>query len=790
MTRTNSSRSLMARIGVSTVGVFFALGIFAPTTAFAATLEDLAMQYLQQASQTTINTLISSDPDLQAFFDNPTIQNFSLLDSTTISTILNDPSVSSIIPTLSGDIVSLFSENQLIETFQNLTTTALRSFSSTFFSVIPEGTISSFISGVSPGTLTSLATSLLTGQTSIQLNTILSVLSPEILGSIPTSITSLISPDIMSNLLSGDFSLGGLSSGIISSLGGSLLGGFSSGNLTSMFNTMGASGILSGALSTAAGSLLSTVGSSVLGSAVTGVVGGLAGPIGSALTSVIPSSMLGSITGFTGFGLFVPVFDVALVPAFMSYSSAFNAYASNMNGIIAANPDSLRNIIAGGNPPMDECHTRDANDKVWAYSSGPWAWAYASATPGDLPATIPEGGQIGSPGPDYVQVIGQGQGGDNGQGNDSGSLRCILTALVGYQKIALYVQIQSLLKEYISNAQQQELSNKLLNQINAANLNWAKQGERVVSGGIETTESVYVQNSDQSQYARNARTAETIVAQAAAQEGDAIGSLELCNPLETATVVAINLRDDTEDPRNFVTESTKCSLLSTDGGPFTGSDPNAAFDNYMQDANTPDGQGAVDTFRHMLNNAQDTKIGAAVEVSAEAGRRLAQDEKRYAEARANSGFQPTIKCSGLPGDPYCDPAYTTEVTAADVNKQIVADEAIPSGMRAIENYDVADDVSDDSAENLVAEAVTAEGGVAGYDTTGLASSQTGVNKLIQELYDTIQVAYFDLNPDQEEWASAALLNIYDVMKFDDQTPRIGIPSTDADAPTATEYIDF
>lgn len=781
---------------VSSLLTSFANGTLSQTVASA-----LSGSLLTGLTPATLSTAISGllPTDLQRL---PGVL-LSGVNTDTLTTVFNSFNVAdlaNIIPNLPTTFLSSFQTGDLSTMLSGLNPSVLQSFLPAQWNVLPTGTISDIISNVSGGTLTSLASSLLTGQSAGSLVSIFSSVAPGILGSLPTSLTSLISPSTMSTLLSGG--VGGLSSSIISSLGGSLLGGFSAGNLTSLFTSLAggstvsaataALNIANSALGTAAGSLLSSVGGSVLSSAVGGVVGGLAGPIGSALTSVIPAGMLGGITGFAGFGLFVPVFDVALVPAFSAYSSAFNAYAANMNGIIAANPDSLRNIIAGGNPQGEQCHERDANDKVWAYRDGPWAWAYASATPvGELPATIPkESGLVpGNQPSEYVQIIGQGQGGSAGVGNDSGSIRCILTALVGYQKIALYVQIQSLLKQYIADAQQQLLSNKLLNTINAANLNWAREGNKTIVNNIQSSEPVYVLNSIQSQYNRNARTAEMVVAQAAAQKNDKVGSLELCNPLETATAVAINLRDDTEDLRNFVTESTKCSLNATDGGPFTGSDPNAAFDNYMQDANTPDGQGAVYTLEHMLNNPQDTPIGAAMIVQGEADRRLAQSEERNKARAANPGPLPTIKCSGLDSDPLCDDYYTTDVSTAAQNQATVVG-AIESGKEQIATSESLDETESPAGERLSTEANTQPDGVYGYDATPLASQNPPTNKLIQELYDTIQYAYFDLNGDQEEWASAALLSIYDTMKFSPTGPTSAIPEKNAEDPSKTYYVDW
>ncbi|OGZ09730.1 MAG: hypothetical protein A3D65_05380 [Candidatus Lloydbacteria bacterium RIFCSPHIGHO2_02_FULL_50_13] len=913
------------------LGTLLLLATFLPTSAFASSVLDVAnaIKALQPSMQTS---LLSADPvDGATFLNNPTLQTFSNLNSTVLSAVFNNPSISTLVPTLDANVLPSLSGGTLNNTLTNLTAPILQSFQSQAFSLVPSGTLSGVLANVSPNILTNLGESLLTGVNPGTLTTVLSsplltdairsalptelfvqlssgqlsgllnnfladpslagvlgslssnlltgAMDPNILTNaiklidpslipllpgtlfanvslsgltsifenIPTNISSLFTSeffsalptetmsgllsdlstsvtgilggdllsaftsegiadilsgmdfdalagltDVFENLSAETFSdlLGGnlLSADVIEGLGGALFEGIDAGTLAGTFEALGVDGIaaLSGDLAT---SLFSSMDTSVLSGALSAVTGGLTGALGSAVTGMLPAGIANLIPGFGGIGLFVPVFDVALVPAFKSYSNAFNKYASNMDKIIATGPDSLRNIIAGGNPKgvaKEYCNLRDANDSAWAWAKdSSWGLAVASSS-GKLPATIPEGGTIGAPWTEYVRIIGQGEGGAAGTGNDSGSIRCILTALVGYQKTALYVQFHSLLKQYISDAQQQQLSNQLLNKINAANLSWAREGEKVSSGGVESTEPVYVLNSDQSQYARNTRNIETVVGQAAAQAGDPSGSFELCASysLDIATQVAQNLRQETDDRRSFTTEATKCTLTAGDGGPFASVED---IDDYMEDPNTAKGPGAIAMLGYAMNNPQDMPLTAFTIVKNEAYARLQEDKERYQRELLGSGFQPTQKCSGTSSDPYCDPALTINVSSVAQNQATVVS-AVESGKEQIANSDFLDTTSADAAEDLSTEANTESEGVYGYDTTGLASTQTGVNRLIQELYDIILYSYFDLNGDQEEWAAAALLSIYDGMIFDDTQPRVAVPTNKNSL--EAEYVDY
>lgn len=475
------------------------------------------------------------------------------------------------------------------------------------------------------------------------------------------------------------------------------------------------------------------------------------------LVSLFPLTAFIPVTAFAQ--VFVPVVDQELNPA-------FRTYAQQVNNALTDAPDSLREIIAGADPggvANQDC-TKDSyagETQLVPYPSGPWADAITSSTDHGL-----------APLPPSINV----------EINASGSLRCILQDLVGYQKISLFVQIQSMLKQYIADAQQKQLSNQLLNQINAINLNWARHGNRVEADGVVTTEPVYVLNSDQSQKARNARTVDTIIRKAAAPVNDVGGSYALNWPLQTATQVAKN-----NGPDNSLEKP--CPLTGA-GSPFPGAtNGTTAFDNYMNDANTGEGLGAIDTFAFLLNNPKCTPLGELTMVQGEVDEAVAKDEKNYAADLANSGFQPTYDCSKLPSDPDCDPALMKKISPPAQNERLITD-ALASGNEEIANSDTLDTTPANAAENLSYDANTGPGGIYGYDTTALSASKTSVNFLIYELYDTIGNAYFDLTRDQTNWSQAALLMIYDEMKFNDSAPSVVIPKANADGAVGEVPIEF
>ena len=466
---------------------------------------------------------------------------------------------------------------------------------------------------------------------------------------------------------------------------------------------------------------------------------------------------------------YVPVQDIKLNPAFSQYVTDYFTRFDNTFGAATPNgtTDSLRDLISGsdpGNLAKAPCKLGDAEDEAFAFDkSSPWGMAFASSTTG-LPATIPAGGSVGSPN-GYVQV------------NKSASLRCLLQEMVGWQKLQLFVQFHSLLKTYIADAQQKQLSNQLLNKLNAANLNWAKSGVQIEQGGLTTTEPIYVTNLNDSVYNRKQRVVSTVIDQAAAPAGSPTGSLDLCDPLGTASQLAINQRSTAEDPRNYFNTVTSCTLAAPKG-PFAGGSASDVED-YYQNANTSKGPGALLMLGYSLNNPQDFELTSAHVVEAETARRAALAEENYRQQLlGNGGLQPTQKCSGAPDDPNCDPDLAISVSPAAQNSAVITS-AVQDNKAQIITANSLDNTVATSSQNAVVETNTGNGnndGLLGFDPTAMQKASPQINKLISEFYDAIQYVYFDLNGDQEEWANAAMLNIYDSLSFSATEPTTAIPT--------------
>jgi len=475
----------------------------------------------------------------------------------------------------------------------------------------------------------------------------------------------------------------------------------------------------------------------------------------------------------TAFAQYVPVRDDQLITDFGTYSTNFSNFATNFNNLVNTNPDSLRNIVAGGNPgdaAREVCRESDvyvdANGRhAFAYEQGAWASSSAESggvIPTDIPVT----------------------------GNDSTSLRCLLEEIVEWQKLGLSIQIHAMLKTYIADAQTKQLNNQLMNRISAAALNHAKAGNSVTNNGVVTSEAIYVTNLNQSIYNINARQLDHFTAQAAADPSapGPVGSLGICDPwrLDVAANTALNNQAITQDRFSIDDANSTCNLPG--GG--------ANYSTFSESFNDPAGVGGggMPMWLTTLNCPGCSPLGTLTAADSQAQGRILRQEQVTRYKLANSGSRPISECSGLPEDPYClDQQFATDVTPA-YQTSAKTTFAAATGDNQVASGNTLDGTAASSSEVQSTALNQSPGGMFGFDETSLALSQTAVNRLVAEFYDIIDIGYYgiDQNPRlggptgrTADWAQATMLMIYDEMKFDPVTPQVVV--TDGPDPVDTNY---
>ncbi len=190
------------------------------------------------------------------------------------------------------------------------------------------------------------------------------------------------------------------------------------------------------------------------------------------------------------------------------------------------------------------------------------------------------------------------------------------------------------------------------------------------------------------------------------------------------------------------------------------------------------------TFLSTLSNPGNSPLGAATAADAAAQGRIDRQQESTRLEAANSGYKPTKECSGDPSDPYClDQQNSIATTPSAQNERNVGDVA-QQGNQQVQSGNTLDSTAGSTTEQQ-STTLNTQSGLLGYDETGLATSKTVVNKLVQEFYDVINIGYFGLKDDTFDWAQATMLMIYDEMKFNDTNTNVVV--TAGTAPVDTNY---
>ncbi len=474
---------------------------------------------------------------------------------------------------------------------------------------------------------------------------------------------------------------------------------------------------------------------------------------------------------------YVPVFDKDVQKSVDKVDSDFNKYVTDLfqrwDDTFGKNPpdgttDTLRDLISGSDPKMPgkkkECQDGDnipgflsPAQQIPAYAYGyddpdpktwgPWKYAFESSSKsgGDLPESVPP--KQGPSGKEFVKV------------NYSKSLRCLLQEVVEWQKLGLSLQINTLLKNYIADAQAAQLSKQLQGKLAAANFNFTKAGEEVNNDGVPSAGPIFSQDSNADQQNINTRVTENYADQSMAPTDTLSpqGGLNNCTPFKgevTAAVINQN-RSRTENPATFSKDVTGCTL------------PNVIPEALAQDFlagnyNTKSNLlGGDDSFLAVLSDPANSTLGALfVNGMVLSGQQDYQETLQNARNNT-SNMKPTVVCSGDASDPHCVNTISINpggINLGNINHQqdILSDNVQTQSL----------DAQSGSSSALQTTIMQTQTGLAGAPVYELETAGTAVNSLVQEFYDTIDIGYFGIQPETTQWAQATMLMIYDEMKFD------------------------
>jgi len=482
---------------------------------------------------------------------------------------------------------------------------------------------------------------------------------------------------------------------------------------------------------------------------------------------------------------YVPVRDDKLNTAFSQYvTDLFKRWDATFG---AATPngttDSLRDLISGSDPggiAKADCKVGDTEYLAYADGTvnaqpqpdwGPWMYAYASSSAlgGDLVNEVPAGARGGT----AVQV------------NTSNSLRCLLKEVVSWQKLGMSIQLHQMLKQYIADAQTAQLNKQLMNQMSAANFNFAKSGNVVNNNGSISTQATYNINISQNRYNAKERQIEHITDQAAADPaaGNPVGSLGVCEPwrLDKAAQLVQDTRDLSDDPFNHTVAETECQLAGANPMFASENDWNSYQDNFNDPASI---NGGLATYFDTIVNPCDTPLGCGRILDSAASARATYQDEITNQKSANTSFVPTTAYDTTdPADPHSlDAQYGEDIQPAGTNNTIT------TGLVDKQYNQTQDSTQLDSQASKESQTaptdITTNTGLAGANTLPLSTSPTAINDLVQEFYDVIQYGYYGLDdgqagslntPNVTDWAEGTMLSIYDQMMFKQTSPNTDVP---------------
>jgi|GEM_PF-2098301 len=498
-------------------------------------------------------------------------------------------------------------------------------------------------------------------------------------------------------------------------------------------------------------------------------------------------SVLFLCSASSAFAQYVPVQDDELISKFEDYAKSFDNYSANFDDYVAnfnetlgdrspnGTTESLRDLIAGSDPQLAQlgktCAIEPTKMTPIGSSDGPWAKA-AKASADNKQITgekIPDINSFPA-----VQI------------NKSKSLSCLLQDIVQWQKLSSSIQIHALLKSQISDAQNKQLQNQLANKIVAANLNWAKAAQEINDNGVITTEPAWITNYGKQAEKQNTRVQAKLIDQAIAdpKANDPQGSLALCRPgaMQAAAKLARKFR--TDNPENFIAQSTQCSTDDPTTGAFKTQQAAADFVNGDTSGTT---RGYTPALWDVLSDPSASPMGTDMLLETEAMRRQEESEKELAAQNSGNSYDSIKECEGTASDPHC-----TKQTIIDPSSSVGSriNNSQGAGLRQIENAPTSDAGAAKPAQEQTNQ--LDEGGLAGFDTSYLKDSTNQVNDLVQEFYGVIENGYFNVNRQTTNWAQATMLMIYDEMKFKQNSPDTTLPngsSKETDGSTSDPGVD-
>lgn len=335
--------------------------------------------------------------------------------------------------------------------------------------------------------------------------------------------------------------------------------------------------------------------------------------------------------------------------------------------------------------------------------------------------------------------------------NDSRSLSCLFQEAVEWQKLSINLQIHQLLRDQIAAAQARSVASHLKGMNSAA---ITKQAESANSLAIRDEDGDVVETSNFPAWTDPKVYACELIKRRAKTMVDSVLHTE--DPYRFDTARAIYAEQDKQcDSLLHFQENAGNTLVNsndTDAGLFESQSDVAAF--YAGDSSKAK-RDPLTTFQAAFEQ-RNSPVGAGIDAVSRLREMASEIQETVAQRyQAGSGFLPVEECPA--GSKNCDPSELKIVTPGKLEAEAVG--------RVAGGFD--DQISKvDSLESLAAlDTKVSTAALVGDGFTNFDSSQytqqSPIYEYVREFYNGIRNGYFDIQPGTTDWATGAMLSIFD-----------------------------
>lgn len=349
------------------------------------------------------------------------------------------------------------------------------------------------------------------------------------------------------------------------------------------------------------------------------------------------------------------------------------------------------------------------------------------------------------------------------QVNNSKSVSCLLQELVEWKKLSLNLQIHELLHNQIVSAQARIVANRLSG-MNAAAVTRQSEASnqlpiRDADGNVIATES-FPAWSDPKLYACE------LIKRRARQMADTLLASDNPTRFETARQIYQEQNAQCETLAGFE-DSVPNSLVNKDNpdaGAFASQKDVQDYFNGVSTNARHDPITLLEEMNKTNNNPRNSTSDAVSRFRSMATEIRETVGERY---QANGGFMPTEECP--PNSKNCDISEMRIVTPGAIERQAV-ENATNNYQKQLDSIDGAEGLTALNSDGSTADIITK--GFTNFDENNFEKDPP-MYEYVREFYNGIRGGYYDIQGGTTDWASGAMLSIFDNIVTDPHMYREG-----------------